>query len=364
MIDQYYQLLYLMIVTIATIPYYNKYSSSSNTTLVRDNSHPVWCLVVFLIFFIGLRPTTSNYFGDTVGYAGYYSVLSTESFSFDSEKVNLIFDNLMPFMASNGLSYTKFLIVCSTVYFVARYASVKKMFPQNVGIAYVMFLASFVTYSSAINGYKAGAAASLFCCAIAFYKDFPKKWWRPSLFLVLSMGFHHSMHVCIAAYMVCVLYKKSKVYYAFWLFCFACAALHIMSFQELFAQYTDESGASYLLSDQDEGWHTGMRYDFVLYSAMPVLLSWYVKYKMKLIIEGYDFIVNLYLLLNGIWMLCMYASFTNRIAALSWFMYSIVLCYPFLKGEQIFRFNKNKTIASVMLLQLSFTLFMYFVYYA
>lgn len=305
--------------------------------------------------------------GDTSGYAGYYTELSTLTFTLTSDTKmgdNLIFDNLMRYMASSGFSYTLFLLVCSSIYFVARYIALKKMFPNNVGVAYVMFLASFITYSSAINGYKAGVAASLFCCAIAYSDDFPKKWWRPLIFLALSYGFHHSMHVCIAAFFVCKFYRNSRVYYAFWLFCLGCAILHITTFQNLFAQFTDESGARYLLSEQGEGWHTGMRYDFVLYSAMPILLSWYVKYKKKLTIEGYDFIVNLYLLLNGIWMLCMYASFTNRIAALSWCMYSIVLCYPFLRNGLFFRINKNRTVAKLMLLQLSFTLFMFFVYYA
>ena len=248
MIDQYYQLIYLITVTIVTIPYYVKYENA-HYKVVRDNSRPILVLSLILMFFIGMRPTNSEYFGDTIGYAGYYTELSTHAFTWEVKMGgNLIFDNLMSFMASSGFCYTLFLLIYSSIYFGARYSALKKMFPNNIGVAYVMFLASFITYSSAINGYKAGVAASLFCCAIAYNDDFPQKWWRPLIFLALSYGFHHSMHVCIVSYIVCKLYRKSGVYYTFWLFCLGCAILHITTFQNLFAQFTDESVARYLLS--------------------------------------------------------------------------------------------------------------------
>ena len=232
------------------------------------------------------------------------------------------------------------------------------MFPDNTWAAFLVFLGAFITYSSSVNGIKAGVAASIFVCAIAF-KD---KKWLVALLLAISWGLHHSMHVCIIAYIIAALYKNTKIYLAFWLVCFLLAVANVTYFQELFANFTDEKGASYLLTDEDSGWLTGMRYDFVIYSFMPILVGLYSKYKLHISIKEYDFILNLYLLLNGVWMLCMYASFTNRIAALSWLLYSIVLTYPFL-SKQCNIPNKNSIFAVIMLLHLSFTLFMAFIYY-
>jgi hypothetical protein len=95
---------------------------------------------------------------------------------------------------------------------------------------------------------------------------------------------------------------------------------------------------------------------------MPVLVGWYVEFKKQLeVSDMYRNLLNLYLCLNGIWMLCMYASFTNRIAYLSWFLYPIVLIYPFLQedwGE-----DRYQKFSYVMLAHLGFTLFMNVIYY-
>lgn len=357
---EYYQFIYLLIVTICTLSCYNryKYAGPGNIT---DNSRNAFVLAIMLALFIGMRPIYSG-FHDTVGYAEYYNLIKGYPFVFSIKTQNILFDNILAWMASNGLSVNFWFTFCALIYFLCRYWSCKKMFPNNAWAAYLMFLAAFITFASSVNGFKAGAAASLFCVAIAYKED--KRWWIMLLFLALSYGFHHSMHVCIAAFVVCSLYKNTKVYYAFWIFAFICAIAHVSYFQIFFAGLTDESGAGYLLADEDIGWHTGMRYDFVLYSAMPLICGWYIKFKKKLEIAGYDFILNLYVLLNGLWMLCMYANFTNRIAALSWFMYALVLAYPFLHGDEILSFNKNKKFATIMILHLAFTLFMQFVYYA
>ena len=357
----YYKYLYLLIVTICTLACYVKYNTNANSQHV-DRGNSALVLAVLMALLIGIRPV-HDVFADTVGYAAYYRYLSHEDFLFSINVENLVFDNVLAWMSSNGFSVSAFFTACSFTYFIGRWWAYKKMFPQNTLVAFLMFLGAFISYTSSVNGFKAGAAASLFCCAIACKDDFPKRLWRPALFLTLSFGIHHSMYVCIAGYIVCLFYKNTKVYLAFWLLALACAVLHVSYFQILFAGLTDQKGASYLITNGDSGWITGMRYDFVIYSAMPVLLGWYIRFKKNIVIEGYDFVLNLYLLMNGMWMLCMYASFTNRIAALSWFMYPMVLCYPFLKGYKLQKISNNLSIAKVMLYQLCFTLFMEIIYY-
>lgn len=360
--DTYYHTIYLFIVTIISLFYYNRYRSSSQHVLIEKNAQFI-ILVIFLSIFIGLRPSGSLLFGDTFGYAHYYHTNFGLPFKFDWSTSNLLFDNLLLFLASIECDFSVFLLICAFVYFVARYYATSSLFPQNKGMAYVVFLGAFISYTSAINGFKAGAAASLFCCAIAFRNQIRTKWRLVILFMALSYSFHHSMHVCIIAYIICLLVKNTKIYYIFWILCLICAISHVTYFQTFFAGWTDEAGSRYLLSDETEGWHTGLRYDFILYGAMPVLLGWYIKFKKKIEVVGFDFVLNLYLLLNGVWMLCMYASFTNRIAALSWFIYPIVICYPFLHDNQPYAYHNNKRMAIIMMLNLGFTLFMNIIYY-
>ena len=229
----------------------------------------------------------------------------------------------------------------------------------NTLAAYVVFLAAFSTFSYATNGIKAGAAASLFILALGYRENL--KVCIP--LVLLSWGFHHSMIMVVAAFVVTLFVKNPKIYFVLWGFCFLMAFAHITAFAHFFSGFTTEHGASYLLTEGgNEGTKGGFRIDFILYSAMPVIVGWYAVFKKQYKLTNlYKNLLNLYLCLNGVWMLCMYAEFTNRIAYLSWFIYPIVLIYPFLQEQ--WGKNKYKTFSFVMLGHLGFTLFMNLIYY-
>ena len=125
---------------------------------------------------------------------------------------------------------------------------------------------------------------------------------------------------------------------------------------------TDDQGAGYLNSvGQDWSGKSGFRIDFVLYSFMPVLVGYYAIFKKQIQSPLYEVLLKVYLLVNGVWMLCMYAAFTNRIAYLSWSLYPILLLYPFLNEE--WGENQFQIGAKVFMCHLGFTLFMSFIYY-
>ena len=99
----------------------------------------------------------------------------------------------------------------------------------------------------------------------------------------------------------------------------------------------------------------------MLYSAMPVWVGYLAKFKKGIQSKMYDTLLYTYMASNGVWMLCMYASFTNRIAYLSWSIYPMVLIYPFFNSS--WGMGRYKTFAIVMGWHLAFTLFMTQVYY-
>lgn len=131
----------------------------------------------------------------------------------------------------------------------------------------------------------------------------------------------------------------------------------------MFAGIADESGAEYLSStNSDWGGKSGFRIDFVVYSFMPVLVGFHAIYKHRIQSMMYDLLLKVYLTANAIWMLCMYAPFTNRIAYLSWLIYPIVLIYPLLNGN--WGGNRYKVVSQIFIAHLAFTIFMKFVYYS
>ena len=357
----YYKSIYLTLVTILTIVTYTQYQRRNGAIEFRYSRTDSICvvLVVLIILFIGFRPV-SGHFVDMTNYVLFYRLFyEGATFNFDWNSDNKIFDNLFAWWGSVRLGYTSFFVFVATIYFGGAYLGLRKLFPNHRLTSFLVFLAAFSTFSYGTNGIKAGAATSLFIWALGYRENL--KICIP--LVLLSWGCHHSMIMVVAAFVVTLFVKNPKYYFWGWGFCFLMAAAHVTAFAHLFAGATTEHGAEYLLgSGENDGTKGGFRIDFIVYSAMPVIVGWYAVMKKKLkVSELYKKLLGLYLCLNGVWMLCMYAEFTNRIAYLSWFLYPIVLIYPFL-NEQWGR-GQYKMFGLVMLGHLGFTLFMNIIYY-
>ena len=360
-----YYTIYLIIVTILTLFAYSKYSRKNGEIISSQRKKQDWTflLVLFMIVFIGFRPE-SYVFVDMMNYIRDYHVFHENViFTFNRETENLLFDNYFAWIGSMNWGTTFFFVSIAVVYFICTYIACRRMFPQDTLAAYLVFLAAFSTFSYGTNGIKAGAAAAIFLMALSFRKNL--KICIP--LILISWGFHHSMIMPIVGLGLTFVCKNSKIYFAGWCFCLLMAIAHITIFQELFGGIlsdSGDSGANYL-NDVNGAWggKTGFRIDFVIYSAMPILVGYWAVYKKKLQLSKiYTCLLNLYMVLNGTWMLCMYANFTNRIAYLSWFLYPIVLIYPYLNEN--WGPTRYKDFSKVMLAHLGFTLFMKFVYYA
>lgn len=367
MVDaKYYQFIYLLIVSIVTFLYYNKYKFYNVGRLQTVISVPTlgaFALMLIIAMFIGLRPE-SYLFVDMMNYLGSYNVQQGNAFVFDPLAENLIFDNLFDFWCSADLGFTNFMLLISLIYFGCMFLACRRFFPKDTMVAFLVFLGAFSTFSYATNGIKAGAAASIFVMGLSYYKN----WKMFILLLLVSLGMHHSMQLPVAACILAHFYRKPKHYLYGWGLCVLIAAAHITFFQSLFASMSadtmnDARGASYLNAvDTQWGGKSGFRPDFVLYSAMPVLVGYYAILRRKLqLSDFYIYLLNVYIIINSVWMLCMYAEFTNRIAYLSWLMYPVVLIYPFLKENWGTR--QYQTFAKVMMYHLGFTIFMEMVYY-
>ena len=354
-----YYYIYLLIVTLMTfyaMSFYNKWGKRLNS---KKTSVVVAFLLLFVIVvFIGTRPDSSRFFGDMGNYHRGYDNQLDDRFLFDWDTENIIFDNLFSYMASVGISFEVWVLLMSILYFGLMFVACWRLFDRDVLLAFVTYLGAFSTFSYGTNGMKAGVAASLFLVAMA-YRD---KLWISVPIALLTYGFHHSMSLVIASYFLVLFVKNPKYYFIGWIACLIIAALHITFFQTFFAGFTDERGAAYLsVTEETSESHIGFRPDFILYSAVPVYLGHLIKNKYKFQSDTYSFLFRLYVTTNAMWMLCMYSDFTNRISYLSWFMYPIVLLYPFISRDKIQL--QSKYFKYVVYGHLSFTLFMVLVYH-
>lgn len=359
MIAQFYYDIYLCGVTLSTLIVLSHIRSVRNLREIsRSNPLGLLLIVFFLAVFIGLRPL-SYVFVDMMNYnTDYYAFFYGQPWVLDLSAGNYIFDNLFAWLGSMQLDISCLFLIMASLYFGGMAWACYKSFNSQAILAFLVCLAAFSTFSYGTNGIKAGVAGSFFLLALAYRKQKA----LALFFLVCSLGFHHSMVMPIVAYIMAWGYKNSKMYFLGWCMAFLMAAGHVTFFQNLFAGMSDESGADYLKSNgTDWGGKTGFRIDFIIYSAMPILIGYWAIFKKKVKSESYQFILNVYLTTNAVWMLCMYANFNNRIAYLSWFMYPIVLIYPLLKMPISSR--QHLILKRVVLGHLGFTLFMTYIYY-
>ena len=346
--------IYLLVVTILTVIVCQLYSSSSITRgKERSNTFGAILLTLFMVLFIGLRPISGAYFVDMAGYASNYRQLIGDRFAFDSSTNNVIFDNAFVFMATAGIPLEMIFVIFAAIYFGMIYVACQRLFPKDTLLSLLVYLAAFSTFSYGTNGMKAGMAASTFLVALSYRE----KLWVSIPIALFTFGLHHSMALVIAAYVLTLFIKNPKYIFWGWLFCLLMSVLHVTFFQTFFANFTDEHGAGYLLSKRN----SGFRIDFILYSAMPIWIGYKMIYEYKIKSKMYTFLLSIYLITNGLWLLCMYANYTNRIAYLSWFMYPMVLLYPFLNLK--WRRNQLRYLPYLVYGHLAFTLFMSFIYY-
>lgn len=358
-IADFYEYIYILFVGILSLNIFSKYRRKNDFQqhLRKETSGIEKYLLFILILFFGLRPV-SFVFVDTMYYYEVIAIRTPEFYSFSWNVENVLFDNFLNLFACNRWSYTVFFLLVASVYFICAYLATKKLFPNDTLFAYLVFLGAFSTYSYGVNGIKAGAATSVFLLAIAYRDNIVKT----IILALISWGIHHSMSFPIAVYVVVTFYNKPKYYFYFWAFCLIMAIFHVTTFQEIFKGYTYEKAAEYLATT-GEDWKGkgGFRLDFVLYSAMPILIGWYATQKLKINDKKYNFLLCYYLLSNAIWLLCMYVNYNNRIAYLSWFVYPFVLIYPLLRCQ--WRKSRYHEVANYATWHLVFTSFMTVVYY-
>jgi len=261
------------------------------------------------------------------------------------------------------------LIACGYIGFM--YLAIRRMMPCNQWIALLFCISSFSFLSFSYNGLRNGLACSIILFALSFYMKFDLKGLIIGLFLsFMASGIHRSSFLPTACALVCYFTRLDfKWAFAFWCLSIILSLLAGPQIQTFFASLGfDDRMQSYAGKTVDQVSelrsnfsHTGFRWDFLLYSAMPILFGYYIVYKKKIRDRVYDFLIGTYILANSFWIMVIQAAFSNRFAYLSWFMYPIVFAYPLLKVK-IWKDQDRKTV-QILMLYVLFTVFLNVLYW-
>lgn len=242
--------------------------------------------------------------------------------------------------------FSMYFYLHSFLYVIGIYLFCKSASKEHYGLLFLGCLLNFQFVAYGVNGMRAGLAQSMLMIAMA-YKD--KIRWE-LLFIFFAVMIHKSFALPAACFLITKYYDNTKLYFYIWLLSIPVSAIAGVSIQDFFAGWLgDEERASYLMADASEtNYRIGFRLDFILFSCAPIVLGYYILYKRRFEDRLYRNLYNMYLLANAFWILVIRAEYSDRFAYLSWFIYTLVLLYPFVIRPDIVK-KPNKWVAFIIL---------------
>lgn len=383
--------IYFWAVFIICLFLYFNYSGSSNCDkLLHKNSMiPALILTLILIVYMGLRPV-SNMFGDTWNYALMYNKMPARPaiFAIDFDK-EWLWGFIMNTCKASHLTVSAWFLIIEIGYLGLVLLGLRILLGENSWLAMLFFLSAFSTFTYGTNGIRNGLACSSCIFAMAYGAN--RNILQMSIagfILLLAFGIHRSIALPIAAFLVAsYVIKSPKIAMYFWIASIGLSLVAGGTMVNFFAGlgFDDRMSSYSQMSDaaSREFSQTGFRWDFLLYSAMPIWLTWYViqKAEKERALYGetieeaetgilgagriadahsmrvFNILATTYILANSFWVMVISAAFSNRFAYLSWFLYPIVLAYGVIRLH-IWE-NQDKKAGLILLIHAGFTLIMF-----
>lgn len=365
-----YYYIFFLVICWATVLYH---IGSNTQKILHAESSPMQfaalVLTVMITLYLGLRPV-SNSFVDTIMYSINYDRIDTNyrPISFHTE---WLWTNFTIFCKRTGLNVFEYFLLIEVVYIGGMFVFAWKKMRANLWLMMLFFLIAFQAYNFGTNGIRNGMACGIELMALAFLADAEESKFNKYLaffLMFLALGIHRStMLPTVAALATYYYVKDTKLAIRFWLVSIAISLVTGSAVERVFVSlgFDDrmESYSSVHMTDDMAQYFssTGFRWDFLMYSAAPVAMIWYVTRYRQFTDRAFTMFANTYLLCNAFWIMVIRSTFSNRFAYLSWFIYPIVIAYPLLRMN-LWKDQDRKT-ALIFFLYSGFSFFMFFVYY-
>lgn len=317
--------------------------------------------IVYAIW-IGGRPVSGYYFGDTSNYARTYHLMQS-GFIGEADSGEWLWNNFM-YACSQSMDVSMFFTVVDIGYFGFTLWACRRLAPNNVLVMLLFCLGAFSFFTYGTNGIRNGLACSIILVFLSYINGNSKDKLIAAVLAFVAFNIHHTTALPILMSVSSLLFIRSfKTAYIFWLLSILISLVAGGAVTSVFAGLGFDDRLSYLTAQSDEGTfsRTGFRWDFLIYSLMPVMLGYYIVIKRGIQDKTYLVLLNTYTLSNAFWVMVIRANYSNRFAYLSWFMYPIVLAYPLLRLD-VWGDKQGERLRQIMLAHIGFTWFMQILY--
>ncbi len=344
----YYTLILIISITILQV-----IAADENNIFPSFSS--VWAIVVsiFVCYKLAFFPMIPG--DDKSNYLLLFNKINGENFLSFKDIGFSFYVYISRLLVSNG---TLFFILTAVIYLLGYWLIILRNINQKYAfIVLLMVFSSFGFAAYGVNVIRAGFALSMLLIAITFRKNVVVF----IIFGLLAVLSHKSTSIPLVAFIVSHYITRHKLFLAVWIFALLLSFLNIGAVSQFLQNNIfsfDDRSANYFDVKNALRYKTGFRTDFVIYSFIPIVVSYYYIYKLKVQDRLYTQLVNTYLFTNAIWLLVIRMAFTDRVAYLSWFLIPFLILYPVLKYK--LPINQRLWVATSLAISISFTTYMYF----
>ncbi len=294
--------------------------------------------IIFIVLF-GFRDYTSSIAGDSWLYEySYQNCVPLSAITNLDFKGEWLWELIMMACREVGFSSTEWFVLIAAIYIVPVIIGCRIISPNSPLTPFVFFIASFLFTTNGINGIRNADGCSLVFWAICIIIQSPKlKTLLLTSPLLIAAYCIHQSTIMLTLPLITSIYviKNTKIAVFIWGLTIILSLLFGNHLANAIALFSDNDRAIGYINAGDSGRimqafsKSGFRWDFLLYSALPIVVGWIITIKQGVTDQGYKILLNTYILSNAIWVVFIYAAYSNRFAMLSWFLYPFVLAIPF-----------------------------------
>lgn len=319
-------------------------------------------LVIFLVLialFIGTRPVSDVWIDMPRYYWHFYDYLYywengnlLDNLAHPTELGFQLLAIISGYISDDAIVY---FTVISFGYVFFPYFALKN-FQVNETFVGMLFLMSTMSYlNMGTNVLRHGYAAALTILAFSFLVKDKRSQKYGCLCCLGAVVTHTSMLLPIALFFLIRRFDVSlNKIITFWLICIPISFAignTLANYMNMF-EFIADRFEGYITEDTE--YKIGFRWDFLIYSAIPICSSLYIIKRYQIRDWICLLITKTYIAANAFWILVIRMQYTDRMAYLSWFMYGLLLFYPttFIPSES----EKRKWVGFLLGIEISIKL--------